>query len=179
MVSSIPTVQDWGIAFEYELPRERGRRVDVAILAGESVVLLEFKDFVDTLQAHVDQVAAYARDLSSYQTASHNRSVIPVLVKTPSEAEPVARGQVWITGATGLDRCIERIGVVGIRLVTCHHVAALLVPFDMRDCSAVKPFLILILGDGRNKIGHLIFSRLRSLRHRPPSKAGTGCQFDS
>lgn len=108
-----PDVQDWGIAFEYELPRERGRRVDVGILAGESVVILEFKDFVDTLQAHVDQVAAYARDLSSYQAASHNRSVIPVLVKTLSDAEPVACGQVWITGATGLGRCIERIGVAG------------------------------------------------------------------
>lgn len=103
----------WGIAFEYELPRERGRRVDVCILAGESVVLLEFKDLVDTLQAHVDQVAAYARDLSSYQAASHNRNVIPVLVKTLSDAEPVECSQVWITGASGLGRCIERTGVAG------------------------------------------------------------------
>ena len=70
---------------------------------------LRVEDFADTLQAHVDQVAAYARDLSSYQAASRNRSVIPVLVKTLSDAEPIACGQVWITGATGLGRCIERI----------------------------------------------------------------------
>ena len=55
---------------------------------------LRVEDFADTLQAHVDQVAAYARDLSSYQAASHNRSVIPVLVKTLSDAEPIACGQV-------------------------------------------------------------------------------------
>jgi hypothetical protein len=112
-VTKRPDVPDWGIAFEYELPRERGRRVDVAILAGESVVLLEFKDSHDTLQAHVDQVAAYARDLSSYQAASHNRSVVPVLVKTLSDEEPVEFGQIWITGASGLCACIERTGVSG------------------------------------------------------------------
>lgn len=108
-----PEVQDWGIAFEYELPRERGRRMDAAILAGESVVLLEFKDFVDTMQAHVDQVAAYARDLSSYQAACHNRRVIPVLVKTMSDAAPVEFDHVWVTGASGLCSCLEGIGVSG------------------------------------------------------------------
>lgn len=106
-------VPEWGITFEYELPRERGRRVDVAIVAGESVVLLEFKDFVDTRQAHVDQVAAYARDLSSYQSASHNRSVIPILVKTLSNEDPSDFGLVCVTGASGLCAAIERTAVSG------------------------------------------------------------------
>ena len=106
-------VREWGIAFEYELPREHGRRVDVAIIAGDSVILLEFKDFADTLQAHVDQVAAYARDLSSYQAACHNRSVIPILIKTLSNEEPIEFGTVWVTGANGLCAAIERTAVSG------------------------------------------------------------------
>ena len=53
---------------------------------------LRVEDFADTLQAHVDQVAAYARDLSSYQAASHNRSVIPVLVKTLARVRNVQNG---------------------------------------------------------------------------------------
>src|SRR5882724_1226666 len=35
LVAKRPDVPTWGMAFEYELPRERGRRVDVAVLAGE------------------------------------------------------------------------------------------------------------------------------------------------
>jgi hypothetical protein len=107
-------VAHWGIAFEYELPRERGRRVDVVILAGDCVLVLEFKDFKDTLQAHIDQVAAYARDLSSYQAASHNHRIVPVLVNTLSRAECVDLGPIWVTGSDGLGTCMKRLEVAGI-----------------------------------------------------------------
>jgi hypothetical protein len=103
----------WGIVFEYELPRERGRRPDVVILAGPCVLVLEFKDFADTLLAHVDQVAAYARDLASYQSATHHHRVIPILVKTLSASAPVESGSVWITGAAGLSLCIDQTGASG------------------------------------------------------------------
>ena len=106
-------VADWGIVFEYELPRERGRRPDVVILAGQLVLVLEFKDFADTLPAHVDQVAAYARDLASYQSATHHHDVIPILINTLSDSAPVESGSVWITGAADLSLCIEQTGVAG------------------------------------------------------------------
>lgn len=96
-----PDVSDWGIAFEYELPRERGRRPDVVILAGRCVLVLEFKDFRDTLPAHVDQVAAYARDLASYQSASHHHDVIPILVNTLSDSGPT-RVNDFETGGRGI-----------------------------------------------------------------------------
>jgi hypothetical protein len=108
-----PEAFAWGIAFEYEIPRERGRRLDVAVLAGECILVLEFKDFETILQPHIDQVAACARDLSSYQAASHNRRVIPVLINTLSDAAPTKEDEVWITGATGLSKCIEQTGVSG------------------------------------------------------------------
>jgi hypothetical protein len=67
------------IIFEYELPRERGRRPDVIIL-GASIYVLEFKDYSKILQAHVDQVSAYARDLKHYHAGSQQSKVIPILV---------------------------------------------------------------------------------------------------
>lgn len=77
-----PESGQWSIIFEYELPRERGRRPDLIILAGETILILEFKDYSTPLQAHLDQVAAYARDLAYYHAASHNHPVVPILVLT-------------------------------------------------------------------------------------------------
>jgi hypothetical protein len=74
-----PAVGAYTIIFEYELPRERGRRPDVIIL-GPSIFILEFKDYAKILQAHVDQVAAYARDLKHYHAGSQQYQVIPILV---------------------------------------------------------------------------------------------------
>lgn len=61
-----PSVLKWTILFEYELPRERGRRPDVILLGPGIIYVIEFKDFTSILQAHVDQVDAYARDIKHY-----------------------------------------------------------------------------------------------------------------
>ena len=60
------------IIFEYELPRERGRRPDVVILTGRTILVLEFKDYGEVHRVNVDQVAAYARDLRLYHAGSHS-----------------------------------------------------------------------------------------------------------
>ncbi len=72
-------IQDYTIIFEYELPRERGRRPDVVIL-GPCVFVLEFKDYAKLLEAHSDQVSAYARDLKNYHAGSQPYTVLPILV---------------------------------------------------------------------------------------------------
>lgn len=77
-----PAATAWGLAFEYELPLENGRRPDVVVLAGASIVVLEFKEDVAPTPAAVDQAAAYARDLAEYHEQSHDRSVSPVVVLT-------------------------------------------------------------------------------------------------
>ena len=51
---------NWFIVFEYELPRERGRRPDVIVLTGKSMFVLEFKGYSYIDNAHIDQVHAYA-----------------------------------------------------------------------------------------------------------------------
>ncbi len=72
-------VSQWSILFEYELPRERGRRPDVVILGQGIIYVIECKDFRSILQAHIDQVAVYARDLQGYHALSHDYSVVPFL----------------------------------------------------------------------------------------------------
>ncbi|MBI3637695.1 MAG: DUF2075 domain-containing protein [Candidatus Rokubacteria bacterium] len=70
----------WGIVLEYELPFEGGRRADVVLLARDTVMPLEFKDAPSFSAAYIDQVEAYARDLSEYHTACRDKTVTPVLV---------------------------------------------------------------------------------------------------
>jgi hypothetical protein len=84
LVQIKPVIGDYTIIFEYELPRERGRRPDVVIL-GTCVFVLEFKDYAKLLAAHSDQVAAYARDLKHYHAASHDKTVLPILVLARSK----------------------------------------------------------------------------------------------
>lgn len=74
-----PAIAEYAIIFEYELPRERGRRPDVVIL-GPCVFVLEFKDYAKSIPAHRDQVDAYARDLKNYHAASRDHTVLPILV---------------------------------------------------------------------------------------------------
>jgi len=79
---------EWSVVFEYELPLEGGRRPDVVVLAGETVVVLEFKGgLLSPTRAAVDQVNAYARNLAEYHEETHQSglgrmeaSVVPVLV---------------------------------------------------------------------------------------------------
>jgi len=80
LVTAKPTTESFSIIFEYELPRERGRRPDVIILGSSTIIVLEFKDYSKILQAHVDQVDAYARDLKHYHKGSQPYTVLPVLV---------------------------------------------------------------------------------------------------
>ncbi len=76
-----PALGTCTIIFEYELPNERGRCPDVIILWA-SVFVLEFRDYAEVLQAHVDQVEACARDLKQYHAGSQQITVEPILILT-------------------------------------------------------------------------------------------------
>lgn len=79
-LAAIPRSRPWGLLVEYELPFEGGRRVDKIALAGSNVVALEFKEAMQILRSDLDQVRAYARDLSEYHSTCRNRVVSPLLV---------------------------------------------------------------------------------------------------
>ena len=107
-----PSAGEWTIIFEYELPRERGRRPDVVILAGTVVLVLEFKDFGQIFETHIDQVRAYARDLRHYHAASHHNLVEPVLVLTKATSLLSERDDVTVAGPDQLSAVLVRFADV-------------------------------------------------------------------
>jgi len=102
LVSKGYSANDWSIIFEYELPRERGRRPDVIILGPEIIFVIEFKESNRIIQAHIDQVAAYARDLKNYHAMSHQYPIIPLLLPTKISSFSNKIDDVWIIAADNL-----------------------------------------------------------------------------
>lgn len=70
------------MVFEYELPRERGRRPDILIIADDRIFIIECKDMKKLEQPHIDQLKAYVRDLKNYHSASFNIKFEPLLLMT-------------------------------------------------------------------------------------------------
>ena len=68
------------IIFEYELPRERGRRPDILILSGDNLLVFEFKGYSNENAAQIDQAKHYARDLENYHEKSHDLNIFTFLV---------------------------------------------------------------------------------------------------
>ncbi|WP_169911107.1 DNA/RNA helicase domain-containing protein [Evansella clarkii] len=71
-----------GLIFEYELPREGGRRPDVILLTGDAVIVIEFKRKHNYSQADLDQLFEYSRNLQHYHKISQSKQVISVLLPT-------------------------------------------------------------------------------------------------
>ena len=68
--------------FEFNIPR-MGRRIDVVLLIGPVVFVIEFKVGESSFErAAVDQVWDYALDLKNFHEASHFVSIVPILIVT-------------------------------------------------------------------------------------------------
>ncbi|MGQ0735818.1 MAG: DNA/RNA helicase domain-containing protein [Acidobacteriota bacterium] len=91
---------------EYELPLE-SRRPDVVLLVAGGILVVELKGKVAPSQADIDQVAAYARDLSCYHRDCAGRSVVPVLVPTRATGYVRQDSTVHIAGPDALDGLIH------------------------------------------------------------------------
>jgi len=87
---------DWSIILEFELPLEGGRRPDVIILGPDRIFVLEFKQDPVFHRSSLDQVAAYARDLSEYHSKSHGIEVIPFLIPTKTKDKSESRDVVKV-----------------------------------------------------------------------------------
>jgi Schlafen group 3, DNA/RNA helicase domain len=82
------SVGRWAVLLEYPLLRLQ-RRLDVVLLCGSRVVVIEFKAEAPTYQpADGRQVEDYALDLRDFHEASHKLNIIPVLCATEA---PTAR----------------------------------------------------------------------------------------
>lgn len=77
------------IYFEYTIPR-LGRRVDVILLIGHVLFVLEFKAGESSFNmAALDQVWDYALDLKNFHDASHDICIAPVLIATQAAAQRI------------------------------------------------------------------------------------------
>lgn len=73
------------IIFEYSIPR-LGKRIDVVLLLRGIAFAIEFKAGQDTyLQADMEQVMDYALDLKNFHLASHDWTIVPILVATDAK----------------------------------------------------------------------------------------------
>ena len=73
------------IYFEYSIPR-MGQRIDVVLLIGPVVFVLEFKIGENAFTSYaIDQVWDYALDLKNFHEPSHKLHIAPVLIATKAE----------------------------------------------------------------------------------------------
>lgn len=106
LVIQRPKARTWSCVFEYELPREGGRRPDLVLLAGQSVLVVEFKEKAAADQAAIDQVCAYARDLRHYHAQSHGRRVEAILVPTKAHGGSCQSEDVWVVPPAALSETL-------------------------------------------------------------------------
>jgi hypothetical protein len=73
------------IYFEYSIPR-MGRRIDVVLLIGAVIFVLEFKSGESEFNASaIDQVWDYALDLKNFHESSHEQYIAPILIATEAK----------------------------------------------------------------------------------------------
>jgi Schlafen group 3, DNA/RNA helicase domain len=76
------------IFFEFNIPR-MGRRIDVVLLIGPVIFAVEFKVGEKTFdRSAIEQVWDYGLDLKNFHEASHNVSIIPILIATEATECP-------------------------------------------------------------------------------------------
>lgn len=78
------------VIMEYDIPR-LGKRADVILLLDRVVFVIEFKVGLDVfLRPDIEQVWDYALDLKNFQEASHDRTIVPILVATEARSASIA-----------------------------------------------------------------------------------------
>lgn len=77
------------IYFEFSIPR-MGKRADVVILSRGVIYVIEFKVGYDQIySADVRQVHDYALDLKNFHKGSYHLPIVPILIATEAERQPV------------------------------------------------------------------------------------------
>ncbi len=78
----IPYRDKGSIFFEYSIPR-MGQRIDVVLIIGPVIFVLEFKVGEKEFHSYaIEQVWDYALDLKNFHESSHNHYVAPILIAT-------------------------------------------------------------------------------------------------
>lgn len=91
LLESTPSAAGWSVLLEFVVPR-KDRRIDVVLLAGEQIVLLEGKSGQPTLE-DARQLEEYALLLHYFHKPSAQRHILPLLVGEKARTEEPARQQ--------------------------------------------------------------------------------------
>ncbi len=79
---NIPDIENWGLLYEYKIPR-RAKRIDVVLLSKNLIFVLEVKNHQDTFNsADIAQLEDYCLDLRDFHFESKDRIIIPILLCT-------------------------------------------------------------------------------------------------
>ena len=82
ILREILTPYQGSIYFEYSIPR-MGRRIDVVLIIGPIIFILEFKVGESEFSTYaMDQVCDYALDLKNFHDSSHEQYIAPILIAT-------------------------------------------------------------------------------------------------
>src|SRR5206468_3979594 len=78
------------IFFEFNIPR-MGRRIDVVLVIGPVIFAVEFKVGEKVFdRSAIDQVWDYGLDLKNFHEASHDASIVPILIATEAtDCQPI------------------------------------------------------------------------------------------
>jgi hypothetical protein len=95
LVQARPAFDECTLIFDYDAPRPRGWHPDLIILAA-TVWVVVFRNDEQVLQAHADQLEAFAADLHRYHAGAPDSAVVPVLVHTRAKDLIVRDGSVII-----------------------------------------------------------------------------------
>jgi len=75
------------ILFEFAIPR-MGKRADVVLVIGGTILVLEFKVGAATFDpSAIEQAHDYALDLKNFHRGSHSLSIVPIVVATRAKAD--------------------------------------------------------------------------------------------
>jgi hypothetical protein len=80
LVDELAEARQWGLLLEFPIPR-RQKRIDVVLLAGRLIIVLEFKSGLGSaLSSAKRQVEDYALDLAYFHEPSHGRVIVPIVI---------------------------------------------------------------------------------------------------
>jgi len=75
------------IYFEFSIPR-MGKRVDVIVITGGVVFVIEFKVGARNFDRYaIEQVHDYSLDLKNFHRGSHGLKIIPILISTAANSQ--------------------------------------------------------------------------------------------
>ncbi len=97
----------WRVLLEYPLLR-LGKRIDAVLLSDRAILVMEFKTADQTRLAR-EQVEDYALDLFDFHADSRVHPVVPILVVTQGQPNPIAWPLLWHAVTPVLDATLRTL----------------------------------------------------------------------